>query len=100
MPSAKPQIPLRAEPDQFERWRAAAVKQGDSLNAFVAGAADAAAAFLLDGESGKTTPSSDISSDRAPSRRKRASAKACPRERFHRPGSYCKFCDTTPAARP
>lgn len=77
---------LRVPDEEWDAWEAAARDRHESVAQFIrsvmnreAGAPDPAAAKVRGRAKAKAAPA----------------AAACVRERFHRPGSFCKACGVT-----
>lgn len=79
-------VEVRVDDETRARWESAARDAGQSLSVFVRDAVEAVvSAPAVRVQAGKRKPSAAKVVDRA----------VCPRERFHRPGTFCKECGKT-----
>lgn len=112
MPSVKPQIPVRAEREQIDRWKAAA---GGSFNSWAVRTLDAEAeahpvvapaqyvapapSVVSVADVQVADPAKAVAPPRFKQRRqplKQPRHGVCSRERFHRPEAFCKECGNAP----
>lgn len=99
MPSTNPRIPIVASQERIDVWKDAAKGSGRSFNLWAGDALDAAAATDPTGKKVVAAAKRQVATAQANSfpPQPRGRKGVCARERFHRPGQFCKTCGATPA---
>lgn len=96
-------VEVRVDDEMRARWEAAARDYGQSLPAFIRDTVEAAVTApevtkaLLEMQANDNARRSKRKTPKPPKATPAASTAVCPRERFHRPGTFCKECKTVPA---
>lgn len=89
-------VEVRVDDETRERWAAAARERGETLSTFVRETVDAAIAAPAVTQELLEMQKNDLAAARPVVPKADRIGGGCPRERHHRPGTYCKTCGAVP----
>ncbi len=94
-----PLLTIRVDDATRDRWAGAARDDGQNLSNFIRSCVEERIAddkVHGPGRVGSLDPSLvSAGASKAPAKKTKKAPAACARERFHRPGTFCKSCGTT-----